>query len=182
MSKRLAIAKAKSKKLRPLRGHEQKAANSFLRSVVFSYDSRWLLEKEGDARKACVPHFKRPWTNTYMRPEIMDAYIGMFTKETVYNLQARWYIECWVWFKDPNGGAYVEQGQMVSDNGKINDAMPAFERMRDKLKAAGNQSHYLYYEWRAEVYRDQQLFETLGNELDNYITTDFEVIEVSKCS
>lgn len=120
--------KGKARRIKPLQGHEQRAANAFLRSVVFTYDSRWMLEREGDARKACEPRFKRPFTSTYMSPERRAAYIGMFTKETVYKLQARWFIECWVWFRDDDGKVYAEQGQMISDFGKINDAMPAFEK------------------------------------------------------
>jgi hypothetical protein len=154
--------KLQARKLRPLNGHEQRAANAFLRSVVFTYDSRWILEAQTiEHGKACKPHFKRAWTSTYMGPQERSAYIGMFTQETVYKLQARWYIEVRAWFSDGKGGVYAEEGQIVSDYGKINDAMPALEKLRDELKGAGNHKHFLYYEWRAEVYKDQPLYETL---------------------
>lgn len=151
-------------KAKYLTGRDARVCMAFLRSVVFTYDSRWLLEKTGDAAKACVPHFKRAWTASYMSPKERDAYLGMFTKEVIFNLQARWYIEVTVWFRDRNGVLYPEQGQLVSGYGKINDVMPEFERLRDDLKAAGNHLHYLHYEWRAEVYKDQPLFETLDDE------------------
>lgn len=151
-------------KLRPLSGNEQRAANAFLRSVVFTYDSRWLLEKEGDAAKACVPHFKRPWTSGYLPPAERDAYLGMFTKEVVFKLQARWYIEVYAWFRDERGNVYREDGQVFSDFGKINDSMQLVISERDKLKAAGNHKHFLFYEWKAEVYKDQPKWKALDDE------------------
>lgn len=158
------LHKEQKAKAKYLTGRDARVANAYLRSVVFTYDSRWLLERTGAAAKACEPHFKRPFTSSYMKAEERDAYLAMFTKEVIFSLQARWYMELTVWFKDHAGLLYPEQGQLVSGYGKINDVMPELERMRDELKAAGNHLHYLHYEWRAEVYKDQPLYETLDDE------------------
>lgn len=145
-------------KRKHLTGRDAKCANAFLRSVVFNYDSRWMLEREGEAKKACEIRFKRPFTSSYMPPKEREAYHAMFAKEVVFNLQARWLIECDVVFNDGQQD-YIESGQIVTDVCGINEAMPAYERLRDELKSAGNPKHYRYYTWKAQVYKDQELYQ-----------------------
>ena len=136
-----------------LKGRDARAANAFLRSVVIWYDSRWLLEREGDEGRAADFHFRQPFAKGRMSNEEYQAYRGMFIKEAL-KLNARWLIVCNVHFHDGKQ-EYIESGEIVTDQCRINDAMPAFEALRDELKASGNQRHYRFYTWRAEVYKNQ---------------------------
>lgn len=134
-----------------LKGHEARTANAFLRSVVIHYDSRWPLENE-DGR-ASKFYFRQVFAKSRMTEEEYNAYQGMFIKEAL-KMSAKWYITCDVIFNDGKQ-EYIETGEIITGQCRLNDAMPAFETMRDELKGAGNQKHYRYYTWRAEVYKNQ---------------------------
>jgi hypothetical protein len=148
----------KKRKHKPLAGHEQRTAQSFLRTVIFEYDSRWEETKQGEARKACVPRFTGLFSSSYMTQQQRQAYIDMFAREAIFKFQAPWLIECDAVFNDGERD-YIESGQIVTSHCKINDAMPAFERMRDDLIASGNPNHYRYYRWTARVYKGQELYQ-----------------------
>lgn len=136
-----------------LRGREARAANAFLRSVVINYDSRWLLEKGGDEARAATFHFKQNFTKAPMTKDEYNAYLGMFIKEAL-KLNERWVIECNAHFHDGRQ-EYIETGEIVTSQCKLNDAMPAFEALRDELKGAGNPKHFRFYTWKAEVYKEK---------------------------
>lgn len=101
-----------------LKGRDARAANAFLRSVVIWYDSRWLLEREGDEGRAADFHFRQPFAKGQMSNEEYQAYRGMFIKEAL-KLNARWLIVCNVHFHDGKQ-EYIESGEIVTDQCKIN--------------------------------------------------------------
>lgn len=162
----------KKKKMKPLAGHEHRTAQSFLRTVQFHYDSRWLVTKEGEHKRACVPTFTGLFSASRMTPKERQNYIDMFAREVVKNFQAPWIIEVQVYFDD-GVTVYVEEGQMVTATCKINDAVPAFEQLRSELVASGNANHYRYFTWTAKVFKGHGLIKDSAQE---------ELARVKECS
>lgn len=149
-----------------LKGRDERAVKAFFNSVELTYCSYWTIEREGDYKKACDFNFRRPFTSSSMDENTRKAYLGMFIKELVNSHVARWIIWVDSYFADGPRKMYIEQRELVSDQEcKINDVVTIMETFRDEAKQAGNQRQYLFYTWRAEVYKDQQRFETLDEDI-----------------